>query len=112
MRINELAAGLSISRQMLFRYRRRPDAPASLDLNAWRAYLRCTEKPRAHRSARLPDPRADGAPYDYVYERARKVALSADILSIELSAAKRNTVSKAEVKTMFNGLRLVCGADC
>jgi hypothetical protein len=45
---------------------------------------------------------ADGAPYDYVYERARKVSLSADILSIELSAAKRNTVSKAEVKTMFN----------
>ena len=34
MRINELAAGLGISRQMLFRYRRRPDAPASLDLNA------------------------------------------------------------------------------
>jgi len=106
MNVSELARELGISRVTFYARRKDPRAPKTLDLEAWRAYLAGA---RLNEPAEKPPAAAGRAAeaYDYVYERARKTALAADILAIELAATQRNAVRKEEVKTMFTEIASV-----
>ena len=104
MNVSELAAALGISRVTFYARRKDPHAPKELDLEAWRAYLKGA---RVNAPPESPGEGASRQAYDYVFERARKTSLAADILAIELAATRRDTVRKEEVRTLFGQIGAV-----
>lgn len=104
MNVSELAAALGISRVTFYARRKDPRAPQSLDLEAWRAYLKGARVNAPPESTGEGDTRKA---YDYLFERARKTSLASDILAIELAATRRDTVRKEEVKTLFSQIAAV-----
>jgi hypothetical protein len=103
-----LAKILSVSRQTLFTYLKRPDCPQSLDVAEWTEYV---ARVRTHMPAGKRKPTRfefkddDGigsdddveGELDFNYERARRTKYLADLDKIKRDAARRYVVMKQEV---------------